>query len=69
MAAVGYLMLALAGVLLVAAVVLLRVSRGRKGDTPASAEHANSEPQAAPGAGPVTSLSTGFARAQNAQSV
>src|SRR5688572_11784647 len=43
-AAVGYLMLALAGVLLVAAVVLLRVSRGRRGDTPASAEHSDPEP-------------------------
>ena len=62
-------MLALAGVLLVAAVVLLRVSRGRKRDAPASSEPEHPEPQAPSGDGPGTSLSPGFARVPDAQSV
>ena len=61
MAAVGYLMLALAVALLVAAVVWLLLSR-RKEETPELAEEPP-EPEAAP------SLSAGFARAQDATSV
>ncbi|MGH3063047.1 MAG: GAF domain-containing protein, partial [Gaiellaceae bacterium] len=61
MAAVGYLMLALAGALLVAAVVWLFLSR-RKEETPELADEPP-EPEAAP------SLSVGFAPAQDATSV
>ena len=61
MAAVGYLMLALAGALLVAAVVFLLVSK-KKDETPEAAEE-QLEPEAA------SSLSVGFARAQDTTSV
>ncbi|NDU79064.1 hypothetical protein GWI34_41765, partial [Actinomadura sp. DSM 109109] len=61
MAAVGYLMLALAGAFLVAAVVFVLVSR-RKEETPEAAEE-QPEPEAA------SSLSAGFARAQDTTSV
>jgi PAS domain S-box-containing protein len=60
-AAVGYLMLALAGAFLVAAVVFLLVSK-RKEETPEPADE-QPEPEAAP------SLSAGFARAQDTTSV
>ena len=62
MAAVGYLMLALAGALLIAAVVLLLLSRGRKEEP----EEIVDEPVEAE---PAPSLSAGFARAQDATSV
>jgi PAS domain S-box-containing protein len=58
-------MLALAGLLLVAAVVLLRGSRGRKRHTPAAARATTPGPNDVPGA----SLSAGFARAPDAASV
>ncbi len=62
-------MLALAGGLLIAAVVLLRVTRGRKRDKPEPAS-APAEPAPQPElGGQGTSLSAGFARAQDAPSV
>ncbi|HEU4942379.1 MAG TPA: GAF domain-containing protein [Gaiellaceae bacterium] len=65
-AAVGYLLLALAAGLLVAAVVLLRVLHRRSPETPEAEARQSPSPQAAERA---SSLSSGFAHASDAQAV